>query len=311
MQTLDLFFNIDKRLDNTLQSFRTEGLPHSLLILGQKGTGKNTLGLLLSQMQLCTAELNNRPCGTCSNCIRVAQHTHPAFLFAGEDRQANSIKIDDIRSIVERLSIYNIEGDKRAVLLIDADRMTVQAQNALLKSLEEPDKQTYFILTANNKQSLLPTVLSRCTQLNMPLWSEERIYDYLIKSNIDNAKKIAALSEGSIGRALRYSSDDNFHKILAMVDETIAEADKISAIPALSAKWKSLKDDGELIISLLENRCTQQIYSTIDTQKILHLNKMLDSLMQARKLLKSNVSWQAIADYLLFHILEDLNLCHQ
>jgi DNA polymerase-3 subunit delta' len=309
MQTLAPFLSISSQLTNAIQSFQTKGLPHSLLILGQNGTGKYTLALMLAKMVLCSSD--TKPCGTCNNCSRVASFAHPSFMAVGLDRQANSIKIDEIREITDSLSRYSIEGGKRAVLLVDADRMTVQAQNALLKSLEEPDKQTYFILTASIRQNLLPTVLSRCSQLAMPVWSEEQIYNFLVKKNIKDAKNIAALSEGSIGKALRYSSDESFHKLNALVDKTISKASKLSEIPALSSEWKDLKDDGELIISLLESRCTQYLNETNEKQKILHLNRMFDSLIHAQKLLKSNVSWQAVADYLLFHILEDINLCRQ
>ncbi len=311
MQTLASFLSINQQLTSAIHSFQTEGLPHSLLISGQKGTGKSTLALLLSQMVLCSSDAQSRPCGTCSNCIRVASYAHPSFLTVGLDRKESSVKIEDIRGIVEKLSRYSIESGKRVVLLLDADRMTVQAQNALLKSLEEPDMQTHFILTSSSRQNLLPTVLSRCLQISMPLWSEEQIYNFLLKENIKDAKNIASLSEGSIGKALRYSSDNRLHEIISLIDQTIDKTKHLSEIPVLSAEWKNLKDEAELVIDILESRCNKYLKKTSDKQRILQLNKMLDSLIQAQKLLKSNVSWQAVADYLLFHILEDINSCHQ
>jgi DNA polymerase-3 subunit delta' len=158
-------------------------------------------------------------CGTCRACDRIARNVHVDVILLEPDDKA-AIKIDVVRDILERTAFRPFEGKRRVVMIREADALTEESQNALLKSLEEPSPGTMFVLTTAVPGALLPTVRSRCMRLRFGrLTSTElatalmRLYDY---SDAD-ARATAALADGSIGQALALADEDlSTYRELAM-----------------------------------------------------------------------------------------------
>ncbi|MBR5311171.1 MAG: DNA polymerase III subunit [Oscillospiraceae bacterium] len=149
-------------LKRTLSRSIGEGLlSHAVLIEGEKGTGRKELALWLSKAILCKSE--NSPCGVCSVCKKVNSGNHPDVEIYGGNGNARSFHIDSIREIKNTLWLLPNESDQKIYILLNAENMTPEAQNALLKSLEEPPAHARFILTCENRRSLLDTIISRST----------------------------------------------------------------------------------------------------------------------------------------------------
>ena len=140
-------------------------LPHAILIEGDKGTGRHTLAAFTARAAVCEGE--NKPCGECRGCRLEHAGTHPdIWTVAPEDGKKN-ITVAQIRSLRSEAYVKPHMSARRVFIIDMADTMNEQAQNALLKVLEEPPGSVLFILIAENKAALLDTVISRCTVLSL------------------------------------------------------------------------------------------------------------------------------------------------
>lgn len=310
MPALRDFKKLHPHLDTVLTNYESHIIPHALLIQGQSGVGKRTLAQLISMLVLCSSD-DNRPCQTCDTCKRVLDGVHSNILSPKVQPGANSIKIDDMRELLDMLSRHGLEEGARVVIIEEAGRLTPQAQNALLKSLEEPFADTYFILTTSAERSLLPTIRSRCSSLNIPAWDRDSMLKVLSQHQVNgkDAEELIALSGGSPGQALSSLQSENYWDTVTLVKGTFLSIAKIEQIPAASNKLKNSRDQAEEILSILEAQVSLQLTPDISAERARGINHMLQAILTARQYRASNVSWQAITDRLLFHSLEDLYQC--
>lgn len=187
---------------------------HAYIINGEHGSGKRLIaGVFAAALQCVEGGIN--PCGTCKSCLQAQSNNHPDIIWITHEKL--SIGVDDIRVQVNNdMGIKPYAGNRKVYIIPDADKMTEQAQNALLKTIEEPPEYGVVILLTENVNHLLATILSRCVVLNLKPVSEEQITQYLIKqySIPDYAAKVAAqFSQGNVGKAIRYGTSGDFDKI--------------------------------------------------------------------------------------------------
>ena len=191
-------------------------LPQSLIFGGPEGVGKRATARALGQAVNCEqpVEWPQAPgrdaCGTCASCRRIARGVHADILVV-EAEESGSIKIEQIRDAVDRASYRPFEGRRRIVIIDGADAMVPHAQDALLKTLEEPPPASVFVLVTAVPDILMPTIRSRCQRLRFGPLSPAEVADVLIRAHgmsAVNAHAAAAASDGSIGRALEGAADD-------------------------------------------------------------------------------------------------------
>jgi DNA polymerase-3 subunit delta' len=206
-------------------------LPPSLVFAGPSGVGKRLAAVGVAQALNC---LQPRPttddshlttadaCGVCPACTRIARGVHPDVLVV-EPGDSGSIKIDQVRDVVDRAGYRPFEGRRRVVIIDEADALVAAAQNALLKTLEEPPPSSVFILVTSRPDLLLPTVRSRCPQLRFrPLSADDIATVLMARGHRETeARAVAATADGSVGQALEASADelvdarDVAHRVLA------------------------------------------------------------------------------------------------
>jgi len=186
------------------RSIREESLPPSLIFAGPDGIGKRLAALSTAQALNCTAPApDGDACGVCAACSRIARGVHPDVLII-EPGESGSIKIDRVRDIVDRVGFRPFEGRRRVIVIDDADSLVPAAQNALLKTLEEPPASSVFILVTSKPDLLLATVRSRCPRLRFQPLDASEIAAALMKQGRSEteARAIAAAAGGSLGSAL-------------------------------------------------------------------------------------------------------------
>ncbi|HWR39517.1 MAG TPA: DNA polymerase III subunit delta' [Patescibacteria group bacterium] len=182
-------------------------VPHALLFVGPAGIGKQVAAQVTAAALLCVGD-TVRPCGTCPSCRLNQRQVHPDLLRIGPDGAA--IKIDQIRGLQHEAALAPVMGERRVCIINDAELMTTQAANSLLKLLEEPPPGFLFILVAQDSRPLLPTILSRCCRLRFSVLPGDLLIRTLREQGQEeSAAAVAArLSGGRLGKALEILQPD-------------------------------------------------------------------------------------------------------
>ncbi len=182
-----------------------ENIPHAFLFSGLPGVGKKTIAIDFAKAINCMQRIENDCCEKCSACVRANSRNYPDLLIIEPSEQF--IGIDVVRSLEEELSFPPLEGRRRVIIIDEADKMTNEASNALLKTLEEPPEGNVIILVAPEQAMLLPTIVSRTCHLRFQPLSDDVVEKILISRQFldsNNAALVAKISTGSVERALKY-----------------------------------------------------------------------------------------------------------
>lgn len=198
-------------------------LPPTLMFAGPEGVGKRMSAVALAQLLNCLTPVRSGmsggsadpdlpaedACGVCASCKRIARGVH-ADVLEIEPGDTGSIKIEQVRDGVERTAYRPFEGRRRVVIIDDADALVIQAQDALLKTLEEPPPASVFVLVTSRPDVLLPTVRSRCHRLRFGRLAPADVASVLMSGHeytAADAYAAAALADGSVGAALQGSTE--------------------------------------------------------------------------------------------------------
>ena len=194
--------------DGLMRSVKAGRIAHAFLLSGPHGTGKRTCANYLTQTILCASP--QAPCGQCPACKKVMAGLHPDVQVVGEEEK--SISVDTIRALRDQLALRPFEADRHITLIPRADRMTAQAQNALLKTLEEPAGGNVFFLLTDQPGAMLPTIVSRCRRLRFSPVSVEACAAILAEKGVEpgRARLAAACAQGVVGRALEIAGDEDY-----------------------------------------------------------------------------------------------------
>ncbi len=183
-------------------------LPPSLIFAGPDGVGKRSTAVALAQALNCQRPVSFgegiASCGECASCKRIARGVYADVLVL-EPGDTGNIKVDAIRDAIERAAYRPFEGRRRVVIIDEADALLPEAQNALLKTLEEPPSASVFVLITSRPDVLLPTVTSRCQRMRFGPLGAAEVADLLIRSHgiaPADAHAAAVAADGSVGRAL-------------------------------------------------------------------------------------------------------------
>lgn len=307
------------------RSFRAGSVVHAFLIHGQAGCGKKTLATTLSMALHCERK-GEQPCLQCGPCRRMLAGTHPDHIVLRTDKSV--ISVDEVRALIDALAEKPYEGGFRTVIIQQADKLNDRAQNALLKTLEEPDGRTVFFLLTERKEALLPTVRSRCRPVYMPRLPDATVEEALLSRGIkpDRAAYAARLSQGVLGRALELAGEDPYY---ALRDEAVSLLTRLRGredIPAVSAGWDD-KRKGEdwlrlldaLEMALRDIARVQAGLAPIDVAIEEELNRlaghftfsavacMMEETASVRKRLSAHVQWRSAAEPLLLKIVEGVS----
>ena len=288
--------NIKELLRNSIKS---HNLVHSYMFVGPYGIGKSLFANIFAKMILC--EKQDDLCTTCSSCIRFNSNSHPDFMIVDLE-DGKSIKIDQIRLLQDKISEKPIISSKKVYIINNADFMKTEAQNCLLKTLEEPPSYAVLILILSNESKLLNTIKSRCTKIVFnKLTGEEllkyaQIHDLHVNSNLLNT------CEGSIAKLLNLNNNLSLYNSLDLIIDNLNSKDIVDVWNEAEVLYKS-KDN---ILDLLDYFNIIFMNKLRDTND----NRYIDAIKiveKAKNRLYANANYDMCIDNLLLQIWEEFH----
>ncbi|MCQ9207834.1 MAG: DNA polymerase III subunit delta', partial [Omnitrophica bacterium] len=220
----------EKAVEFFRNSVSKDRLAHAYLFSGPQGLGKTLLAQNLAKFLNCENPVKKESslidcCDRCSSCRKIEGSNHPDVHWLETTGRSAKISIDQIRLMQKEISLKAYEGRFKVFIIQDAQRITEEAANCLLKTLEEPPDSSLVILTCTNISGLLPTIISRCQIIKFFPLDYDTIKEILISDYALDQRYVhflSAASEGRIGRALSLKEDDSFAKKNRIIDKVCA-----------------------------------------------------------------------------------------
>ncbi len=273
-------------------------ISHSYIFWGTEGIGKKLIAMEFAKKILCLNEKKEN-CN-CKSCIEFNSNNNPDFSLIGANDE--KIKIEQIREMQRKIAEKPIISDKKVYIINDADKMTTEAQNCLLKTLEEPPEYITIILICPNENNLLSTIKSRCTRIYFEPIEIKNVKKYIIDNHIaENVnEEVLELSQGSIGKALKILEHQGLYENVEKILEHLSDRDLIDIISMSEEIYKSKEE----ISSILEYMNVLAL--KLSKNNITYIN-CIDKIEETKKRLKANSNYDMCIDNLLFNMWEEVN----
>ena len=302
---------------------------HAYILNGERGSGKKMLANLFATTLLCESG-NNEPCGKCHSCKQAESGNHPDIIRVTHEKP-NSISVDDIRTQVNNtVDIKPYQGPYKVYIIPQADMMTPQAQNAILKTIEEPPSYAVFLLLTENAETLLPTINSRCVMLKLRNIKDTLIKKYLME-NLEipdyKADMCTAFAQGNMGRAIMLANSDHFNEIREEAVQLLKHISEmelneiVAAVKNISVYKLEITDYLDIIMiwyrDVLLYKATKEIDKVVFKDQLQSIKEqarkssyegielILESLEKAKARLKANVNFDLVMELLFLTIKEN------
>ncbi len=311
-----------------MQAWSAERLPHAIVLQGVRGLGKEHFAGALTEFVLCRAsDPGGRPCGDCRACTLNHAGTHPDAIWVHPAEDKTTIGVDQIRVLGERLALASFLGGYKVAVLSPAERMTVNAANSLLKTLEEPPPSTLLILVHGGARRLPATVISRCQRLAFAVPSRHQAHRWL--EDLSPGQDWEALLAFAGGAPLR--AQELARQGFAGLDEELA-GDLVAIASGgadavqVAAAWANKKNDLELRLDWLEATCialiriksapggmgagemrTMHLHGLAESLDLGALFLYLDRVGEARRFAEGGANRQLLLESLLLPWVEQLD----
>lgn len=306
------FIGHEALINNFKQRCLKNTLSHAHLIAGEDGVGKGKLANILAKFIL-NGDLDREY-------IDIINYSS----------EKSSFGVDDVRDIIEEVYKKPFEKDKKVIIIHEGNKLTIQAQNALLKTIEEPPKGVYIIILCESLELILDTIKSRCEIYKLKPLTKSELYEYIKikKFNYDEneIKSAIAFSEGVPGRIDRYFNDDKLRELRNNIVILIKNLNKndLEDILQQEESFSNLKNDKEEVLNIfglfirdiLINKEIENEEFIINSDKLedikeltkemsfKKLNNMIKTIEEARRNIKSNVSWGMTLRVMLMGFME-------
>ncbi len=304
-------------------------ISHAYILNGEKSSGKEYIAKIFAMALQCEAD-GVEPCNECHSCKQALSKNQPDIIYVSHEKP-NTISVDDIRTQVNNdVAIKPYSSKYKIYIINEAEKMTQQAQNAILKTLEEPPSYVVILLLVSNINALLPTIFSRCVTLNMKPVRDSLVKKYLMEQmQIPDYKAdvCTAFARGNIGKAKLLATSEDFDNIKAEalsllkyvkeleIQEIVAAIKKINEYKLeiqdyfdIIAIWyrdvlmfKATNDANELVF----REEVQTIRKTAGRCSYEGIEKVISALSVAKKRLEANVNFDLVMELLLLTIQEN------
>lgn len=319
----------EQMIEHLKNAITMDKVSHAYIINGPEKSGKMMLAEAFAAALQCERG-EAEPCMECHSCKQAVGRNQPDIIYVRHEKP-NTISVDDIRTQLNNDIVIKPYSSKYKVYIVDeAQKMNVQAQNALLKTIEEPPAYAVIILLTTNADSFLPTILSRCVTLNIKAVADEEIKKFLMSQyQIPDyqAEVCVAFAQGNVGKAIALASSEDFNELKAAAIQLIKRLDDIELYEMTEAVkqineykleindyfdlmmiwyrdvlyYKATKDVNKLIfkdeVYDIKRQAEQSSYNGIET--------ILEALQKAQVRLNANVNFDLVIELLLLTIKEN------
>ncbi|MCR5624922.1 MAG: DNA polymerase III subunit [Lachnospiraceae bacterium] len=332
---------------NLLSAIAKNKPSHAYIIAGEQGNGRTMLTEAFIKTLLCTGNIEKKhsirfhlqenpsdlkavlgldACDICKSCLQSESHNNPDVTYV--THEGASISVDDIREQVNnRVDIKPLVSDYKIFVIRDADKMTEEAQNALLKTIEEPPEYVIIILISENENTLLSTILSRCVVLKTRPIDKKTIAEYLsntLQMEPYSAEIAANFCQGNMGRAIHFAGSENFielkNSVLSLMKriDSMLAVDIVDAINKIAEDRQQINDYLDLMLlwyrDILMFKVTKDAnillykdeYSAISEQASKRgyedIEHIIDGISTAKLRLAANVNFETAIELMLLNI---------
>ena len=318
--------DIIRHLKNAIE---TGKVSHSYIFTGEPGSGKKLLaGTFAAALQCESGE--SEPCMTCDSCKKVIGKNHPDIITVTHEKPG-SISIDEVREqVVHDVDIKPYCSPYKIYIIPDAEMMTVQAQNALLKTIEEPPEYAVIMLLTENAEALLPTIRSRCVMMKLRNIKDQLVKKYLMEQmEIPDYKAdvCVAFAQGNMGKAIMLATSEYFNEIKEEVVHLLRNIDEMNVSELMDAVKKcmtykmEINDYLDMIAiwyrDVLIYKATKNVDRVVFSDQLRYIKaraskssyegieNILDAIEKAKARLKANVNFELTMELLLLTIKEN------
>lgn len=295
-------------------------LSHCYLLSGMDSVVINEFAYIVTKEIFCLSD--NAPCEGCINCNKI-NHSNMVDVIT-YPKGDKGLMVDDINEIVSDCFIRPIESKYKVYILKNFDGCTIQAQNKILKTLEEPPQNVIFILTTTSVGLVLPTILSRSKKIDIPLLSREEMVEVLSKEGLSNASDLASISGFNLGVVLTLAGSKESASLTSLAFEVLMGLNASSDVLKFSSKMVALKKNVplflNLIVSVLRDILVEEKYRNFsgrdrdfDVLKCRYsaraINRIEEHISTMFLRLEFNANINGLIDEFLLKILEVRFLC--
>lgn len=296
MKFSDIVGNSDAK-EYLIKSIKEKHILHSYLFIGTEGVGKLLIAKEFAKSILCLEESDDE-C-TCKSCISFKGNNNPDFYLINESGE--NIKIDTIRKITSKIIEKPIVSKRKVYIINDFEKMTKEAQNSLLKTLEEPPEFITMILISSNENIILNTIKSRCMILKFKNIEDDVLYDFLVnKMNYGEiSKNLLKSFDGSIGKALKLQNNKDKYKQIDLLIDDLNKNDLIDIMQKAKIVY-----DKDIIFEILDYIIVCLYSKSVENEKYLNCIKYVNKCINR---LKANSNFDMSIDDMIINIWEELN----
>lgn len=319
----------EKIIEYFQNAISRDKISHAYILNGADGSGKMMLAEAFAAALQCEKG-GTSPCMECHSCRQAAGRNQPDIIYVGHEKP-NTIGVDDIRTQINDDIVLKPYSSKYKIYIVDeSEKMNIQAQNALLKTIEEPPAYAVIILLTTNADGFLPTILSRCVRLDLKAVSDEKIRKFLMeeKGVVDyQADLCVAFAQGNVGKAVLLASSENFNEMKDSLLQMIKRLDDMD-LNDITREIKKITDykleiTDYLDLMMVWYRDVLIYKATADANKLVFreevysikkaashssyggIQEILQGLEKAKARLRANVNFELLMELLLLTIKEN------
>ena len=317
---------IIEHLQNAIEA---DKVSHAYILNGPDKAGKMMIAKAFAQTLQCEKG-GLEPCMECHSCKQAMTKNQPDIIYVRHEK-SNTISVDDIRTQINNDIVVKPYSSKRKIYIVDeAEKMNQQAQNALLKTIEEPPAYAVLLLLTTNADTFLPTILSRCVRLNLKAVRDEEIKDFLMKKHQlpdYQADVCVAFAQGNVGKAIQLASSDSFNELKTAALQLLKRLDDIElyemteAVKQISEYKLEINDYFDLMMiwyrDILYFKATNDVNRLVFKDEVYDIKKqaakssyqgietIIEALEKAKLRLNANVNFDLVIELLLLTIKEN------